>query len=803
MKDLRGEQPDDLKRRGMSLIQDNHLDEARALFEQHCRRHGDDAEAWHLLSGVYGRLGRIDKAEECCRRAIALRPDFSDAYLNLGNVFLHRGLHEEALDQYHAVLRFSPQHAGAHGNLGHVQAALGRYDEAVENYRAALLIDPSEALAGIVKNQGRSLMQDNRLAEAESFLKLVCEIRPRDVQAWHMLSTVNGRLGNMHEATECCRRVLAIQPNHCDAHVNLGHAHFQQGKLDEAVDLYLQALAINPLSVAALNNLGVVCGTREHFEKYIEAYRHAVADLPDPAVARTVFIDAIENKIPAKYEPWLDEELKQCFSIEGIDYKSISLTTAHILKYKHGITASYINDDDAIETTIGLIAGDDLFTAFLKKTINMDAEMEMLLTKVRRALLFKYSRENKLDDTDKRAISALAHQCFNNEYVFVTDPQEDRRLTDLKKSIEQHAASVQSPNEDLEIDLTVFAMYDALHTLSCRQHIARMPLPGWSEGFRHLLAETLIYPLEEESVMAKIGSVSPIQDRTSRLVQSQYEANPYPRWLAIPETQQTNISYALRQRFPHFIPPRFLDGPIRILIAGCGTGKEPIQTALSYKNHDVEMLAVDISKRSLAYATRMAGKYGVKNIRFVQGDILELSQLDERFHIIECGGVLHHLENPLAGWKVLTNLLVDGGLMSIALYSKAARKALAPFQEKIKHEGLARDGNSVRNFRKRILRGEMGDFKFFSQDFYSTSGCRDLLFHYMEHQYTPLQLDHMMNELKLEFIGFSLPDVKAKCLYRKQFPQDPEMTDLSLWTSFEELYPDTFAKMYQFWCQKL
>ena len=49
----------------------------------------------------------------------------------------------------------------------------------------------------------------------------------------------------------------------------------------------------------------------------------------------------------------------------------------------------------------------------------------------------------------------------------------------------------------------------------------------------------------------------------------------------------------------------------------------------------------------------------------MQTDILDLNKLNKEFDIIESGSVLHHMDNPFAGWKVLTNCLKPGGLMKI------------------------------------------------------------------------------------------------------------------------------------------
>ena len=95
------------------------------------------------------------------------------------------------------------------------------------------------------------------------------------------------------------------------------------------------------------------------------------------------------------------------------------------------------------------------------------------------------------------------------------------------------------------------------------------------------------------------------------------------------------------------------------------------------------MLAVDLSRRSLAYAQGMAERYKVNNVRFLHADILELGQLTDRFHVIFCTGVLHHMQQPLMGWDILRNLLVAEGLMKIGLYSNIARQAIVQMVRKL------------------------------------------------------------------------------------------------------------------------
>ena len=51
-------------------------------------------------------------------------------------------------------------------------------------------------------------------------------------------------------------------------------------------------------------------------------------------------------------------------------------------------------------------------------------------------------------------------------------------------------------------------------------------------------------------------------------------------------------------------------------------------------------------------------------------------------------------------------------------------------------------------------------------------------------------------------VGFSLHNPQVKASYRAQFPDDPNMTDLTHWDRFETSHPNTFSRMYHFWCQK-
>ena len=84
--------------------------------------------------------------------------------------------------------------------------------------------------------------------------------------------------------------------------------------------------------------------------------------------------------------------------------------------------------------------------------------------------------------------------------------------------------------------------------------------------------------------------------------------------------------------------------------------------------------------------------------------------------------------------------------------------------------------------------------------FFSLSAVRDLVFHVQEYRFTLPQIKNCLNELGLKFCGFE--NEAATSNFRDFHGNEADIYDLELWHQFEERNPQSFAGMYQFWCQK-
>lgn len=320
---------------------------------------------------------------------------------------------------------------------------------------------------------------------------------------------------------------------------------------------------------------------------------------------------------------------------------------------------------------------------------------------------------------------------------------------------------------------------------------------GYSEPPSHPIIDRLLR--EEPAIEAELAAAIPLlglsDDLVSSAVRLQYEDHPYPRLVQIQRREPVPFASWLHSTLPGVQAP---SGHRDVLVAGGGTGQHPLTTATTFS--DVSVLAVDLSRASLAKAARHARQWGVENIRFAQADILALADHPESFDLIESVGVLHHLAEPSLGLDVLVGLLRPGGLMRLGLYSERARGGVVAARELVRD--LPRDDDGIRSARQRIeaLEEEHPARSVCkSIDYFSLSGCRDLFMHEQEHRFTPLGLQSLLDRAGLDFLGFQHSRPGVSVLYSERFPDDALQRDLANWDLLEAEYPDLFAGMYVFW----
>jgi 2-polyprenyl-3-methyl-5-hydroxy-6-metoxy-1,4-benzoquinol methylase len=428
-------------------------------------------------------------------------------------------------------------------------------------------------------------------------------------------------------------------------------------------------------------------------------------------------------------------------------------------------------------------------------------EFERFLTCARHVLLDTVSSKQAADPSNLAALqfyAALSRQCFVNEYIFdCTDSELIVAAACRTKMLALVDANAVVP----PLLVLAVAAYFPLNTLRDAGRLLAANVPG---PVAEVLRQQIREPLEERALRAGIQSLTSITSGVSEQVRDQYERNPYPRWVKVPKREQAlRFNDELRRSLPMApFTPMPDDTAPDVLIAGCGTGMHSLLTAQRFRG--ARVLAIDLSLSSISYAKRKTLELGVANIEYAQADILKLGDIARTFDIIESGGVLHHMADPFIGWRILLTLLRPGGFMSLGFYSDLARRHVLKAREFIAARGYASTPEDIRRLRRDLIAEDMGvELQWLNNasDFYSTSDCRDLLFHVQEHRLNLGQIESFLAKFGLQFIGFQL-DLRTLFQYRARFTDDPHGTNLRNWARFEAENPDTFVGMYQFWIQR-
>jgi SAM-dependent methyltransferase len=317
-----------------------------------------------------------------------------------------------------------------------------------------------------------------------------------------------------------------------------------------------------------------------------------------------------------------------------------------------------------------------------------------------------------------------------------------------------------------------------------------------------LFQQQIADPKTEYDLALATPELTEIDDEVSVAVRRQYEENPYPTWVKIPPAKPLLFDERMRLQFPGSSYRPLEKSDLDILIAGCGTGQHSIDTAQMHPQ--ARVLAIDLSLASLGYAQRKTRELGVGNLDYGHADILKTRDLKRTFDVIESSGVLHHLNDPWEGWRVLLSLLRPNGVMRIGLYSWYAREHIRNARDFIAKGGYQSTPDGIRTCRQAVMASKEESLRWAAQspDFFTTSACRDLLFHVQEHQHTWPEIKKFIDENGLTLLGLDNLPARLLADYRKQFPDDASMTNLDNWHTFETQHPHLFGGMYQFWLQK-
>ncbi len=266
----------------------------------------------HNIQGtVNARLQQFDAAIDSYQKAIKIKPDYADAYNNLGNVLRDKGDLEGAIESFQRAIKIKPTNADYYNNVGIAMREKGDLKGAIDSYQKIMRIKPDYADA--YNNMGNAFRDQ----------------------------------GNLKGAIDSYQKAIKIKPHYADAYNNLGNVLRDKGDLEGAINSYKQALKINPHKASALHMLDALTGnTTDHppreyvtklFDEHAREFDHILVNKLEYNIPKILGKIMTQQKFDS-FDSVLDlgcgtglmgVELKQyAKNIEGIDLSKFMIEQA-------------------------------------------------------------------------------------------------------------------------------------------------------------------------------------------------------------------------------------------------------------------------------------------------------------------------------------------------------------------------------------------------------------------------------------------------------------------------------------------
>ncbi|MFZ5775067.1 MAG: tetratricopeptide repeat protein [Thermodesulfobacteriota bacterium] len=286
---------------GLSLDKEGLQDEAARHFSRASEMRPDFADAWQQLGNTLYSMKQYHEAVAAFQRAADIQPA-ALTLNNLGIALKKIRRYDEAVSVLRAAVELAPRSGEMLFNLGTALHILGRREEAISWYRKAVALSPESVPWNY--NLGVALTEEDRHDEAIPFLKQAIAIDPKHAEALNALGLSYESIGESRQAVACLRDALAIQPDYAAAHMNLGNSYLSLGDHQNSLRSFEEAIRLEPDFARAWYNKGTCHLQLNQTGEAQYCFRKAIACEPDMVEAHWNLSHAL----------LLEEKLQEGFS---------------------------------------------------------------------------------------------------------------------------------------------------------------------------------------------------------------------------------------------------------------------------------------------------------------------------------------------------------------------------------------------------------------------------------------------------------------------------------------------------------
>jgi arylsulfatase A-like enzyme/Flp pilus assembly protein TadD len=220
----------------------------------------------------------FERVVDLLRQVVNEDPDVIDGWFKLGNAYFRAGRFKESIEHYGRALALKPDYDLAVINIATAYRTMGDDEAALAGFEHYLRLDPKDPY--VRYQMGEIYLDRGDLAKAEQVFGEALAADPRVAQAKNALAVIAYRRGRLEEAERLSKEAIAMKADVRLARYNLALIAEQRGDQAAAERLYLEELKAHPDSHLAAFNLSRLYASTFQRDLEVDALRQSIEGNP-------------------------------------------------------------------------------------------------------------------------------------------------------------------------------------------------------------------------------------------------------------------------------------------------------------------------------------------------------------------------------------------------------------------------------------------------------------------------------------------------------------------------------------------
>ncbi|HEV7218453.1 MAG TPA: tetratricopeptide repeat protein [Terriglobales bacterium] len=260
--------------------------EGEQLFKQAIAQKPDFASAHVDLGLLYSQTNREDEAVSEFQKTLEIDPSRSDARAALVKIYrtqatdaVHSQDLEKALSLLIKARKISPKEHDVLFEFGMIALRMSLFPDSIQAFQEALQVQPNDSKA--IYGLGRAQIGLTKFQDATESFERYLQLRPDDASGHYALGFVLRALQQIPEARREFERSIQLQPVQTESYFCLGLLDLDENKLDDASKHFASVIKQNPKHAGALTGLGRVAFQRKQYQAASDLLQQAIASDPN------------------------------------------------------------------------------------------------------------------------------------------------------------------------------------------------------------------------------------------------------------------------------------------------------------------------------------------------------------------------------------------------------------------------------------------------------------------------------------------------------------------------------------------